>query len=119
MNVYSQMIPIDPAQASFPQLEIAWQTALEYGDREEVFGSMNREIAGRFYFGDSLRSIKTSAQSHILEMNKKQEKNYSVSTKLFLQTILNLPDHVRDVLRVAPSAASAAIVPMVLHRFRS
>ena len=90
--VYSQMIPKDPAQASFPQLEVAWRTALESGDREEVFGSMNREIARRFYFGDSLQSIKTSAQSHILEMNKKQEKNLSISTKLFLQATLNLLD---------------------------
>ena len=86
------MIPKDPAQASFTQLEVAWRTAMEYGDREEVFGSMNREIACRFYFGDSLRSLKTSAQSHIIEMNKKQEKNYSVSTKLFLQATLNLLD---------------------------
>ena len=92
VNVYSQMIPIDPAQASFSQLEVAWRTALEYGDREEVFGAMNREIACRFYFGDSLRSIEKSARSHILEMNKKQEKNYSVSTKLFLQVTLNLLD---------------------------
>ena len=92
VNVYSQMIPKDPAQASFTQLEVAWRTAMEYGDREEVFGSMNREIACRFYFGDSLRSLKTSAQSHIIEMNKKQEKNYSVSTKLFLQATLNLLD---------------------------
>ena len=92
VSVYSQMIPNDPAQANFPQLEVAWRTALDYGDREEVFGSMNREIAFRFYFGDSLRSIKTSAQSHILEMNKKQEKNLSVSTKVFLQATMNLLD---------------------------
>ena len=31
----------------------------------------------------------------------------------------NLPEHVRDVLRAAPPAASDAIIPMVLHRFRS
>lgn len=92
IQVYGQMIPIDPIQANFPQLEVAYRMAQEYGDVQVYCIAMNREVAVRFFFGDSLQSIETTARSHIQEMNNMHEKLFSICTKLFLQATMNLVD---------------------------
>ena len=54
--------------------------------------SGNRGIALRFFFGDNLSSIEASARKYIREMERMREENFSVSTMLFLQAVLNLMD---------------------------
>ena len=92
VNVYAQITPVDPVQASFPQMDIAHNTAMAYGDFEGAHMSGNRGIAIRFFFGDNLSSIEASARKYTREMEKMSEENFSVSTMLFLQAVLNLMD---------------------------
>ena len=54
--------------------------------------SGNRGVALRFFFGDNLSSIEASARKYVREMERMSEKNFSVSTMLFLQAVLNLMD---------------------------
>ena len=92
MNVYTQMIPIDPVQAAFPQMDIAYSVAMSYGDFEAGYLVCNRGTAVRFFFGDYLSSIEASARKHVHEMEKANEANYHASEGLFLQAVLNLMD---------------------------
>ena len=92
IQVYAQMIPIDPVQANFPQLEVAYRMAKEHGDMQVYCIAMNREVAVRFFYGDSLQSIETTARIHIQAMDNMQENLFSIFTKLFLQATVNLVD---------------------------
>ena len=92
INVYTQIIPIDPVQAIFPQLEVAYRTAAEYGDLHMRNAAMNCDIALRVYFGDSLPSIDATARSHLQEMEQMNDSVASVSTRICLQVVVNLMD---------------------------
>ena len=91
-NVYAMMIPIDPVQAAFPQMDVAYNVAMSHGDFEVGNMVCNRGIAVRFFFGDNLSSIEDSARNHVQEMQKANEENFLSSTSLFLQAVLNLMD---------------------------
>jgi hypothetical protein len=92
VNVYTQMIPIDPVQAAFPQMDIAYSVAMSYGDFDMAFTCANRGTAVRFFFGDYLSSIEGSARKHVQEMEKANNANSHASEVLFLQAVLNLMD---------------------------
>ena len=91
-NVYAMMIPIDPVQAAFPQMDVAYNVAMSHGDFEVGNMLCNRGIAVRFFFGDNLISIEASTRKYSQEMQKANEENFLLSTSLFLQAVLNLID---------------------------
>lgn len=92
MNVYTMMIPIDPVQAAFPQMDIAHNVAMAYGDFEVGNMVCSRGTAVRFFFGDYLGSIEASTRNYFQDMQKANEENFLLSASLFLQAVLNLMD---------------------------
>lgn len=90
--VYTLMLPVEPIQASFAQLDRAFNLGIQYGDLNQGTACARVGLATRFYHGDKLELVIESGNEYVKAMTVHRTEFVRLSTALFLQAAKNLTD---------------------------
>ena len=90
--VYTMILPVEPIQASFSQLDRAFNLGIQYGDIDKGAACARVGLATRFYHGDKLGLLLESGKDYVKAMTVHRTEYVRLSTTLFLQAAKNLTD---------------------------
>jgi hypothetical protein len=90
--VYTLLLPVEPIQANFAQLDRAFHLGIQYGDINNGTACGRVGVASRFYHGDRLECLIESGREYERAMSVHRTEFVRLGTTLFLQAATNLTD---------------------------